>query len=327
MVKSIKNKRILLSPLNWGLGHVARTIPIISQLLLENNEVIICCNAEQEDFYRNYFPKLWFVPFAGYPFKFNGNGNWEKDILKGMFSLTHFLGEEKKQVARLVEKFNPDLIISDQRFGFISPEVKSVIISHQLNLPTSNLSILGKLWNRKLLASFDEIWVPDNDKQELSGKLSKGSFKHKRYLGVCSRFKETHSSFKDSIEYQYLGIVSGPAPYNQMFFDLLLNKFSSLNKRTAIIIPDGVVVPKVQSDTIDLLTGLSHDDFVSYMNKSDCIVSRSGYSTLMDLHQREQKGILIPTPGQREQKYLADYHKNHAFLKFVKEEDFQKMKL
>lgn len=328
-IKSIKHSRILLSPLNWGLGHVSRTVPVIQWLLEQENEIIICCDESQELFYRNYFPQIWYVPHKGYPFKFKGNGNWTSDLLNNFSSLHLFLQDERRIVKELVEKFNPDLIISDQRFGFISKKVKSIIISHQTNLPVSNWNVLAKMWNRKLLSKFDEIWIPDTNKQEFSGKLSNGKLKNKHFIGTCSRFKDTLNDYPatEKKEYNFLGIISGPPPYNKQFLDLLINKLSQINSKSAIIVPEELFNEQLNSSRITIFKSPNHENFIHLLMKSKTVISRAGYSTLMDLIETKNKGILIPTPGQSEQVYLSKLHKDHPTWTFKTEEEFLQMDL
>lgn len=329
-IKSIKHSRILLSPLNWGLGHASRTISIIDCLLDNKNEVIICCDENQERFYRNYFPEIWYVPHEGYPFKFNGKGNWTIDMLRNFGSLHLFLKEEKRKVVRLVEKFNPDLIISDQRFGFISKTVKSIIISHQLNLPVPQWNFLAKLWNRKLLAAFDEIWIPDTPQQKYSGRLSTGNFRNKHFIGTCSRFhkmEEENLSEKNDDEefYSYLGIISGPSPYNQKLLDLLIKKLEKTDKKSIIIVPKHLFDENFSSKNVKVIASPNHKKFIQLLMNSNVVISRSGYSTLMDLIETKNEAILIPTPGQAEQIYLSHLNKNNENWRFRTEEEFDKM--
>lgn len=327
-VNSIKRKRILLSPLNWGLGHVTRTIPIIQSFIKQENEVIICCDTDQEEIYRDYFPELWYVQHEGYPFVFRGNGNWTLDIIRNFLSLNVFLSEEKKRVKELVEKFNPDLVISDQRFGFRSEKVKSIIVSHQLNLPLSKLNFAGKILNRRMLNRFDEIWIPDNKSERLSGGLSNSANSKSYFIGTCSRFR--HDAIDKYLPhekaYKYLGIVSGPSPYSKLFLETLIQKFSRLEERCAIIAPVRAE-SSLDVDNIDFYFRPDHEEFLKTLLKSDTVVSRSGYSTLMDINETGNKAIFIPTKGQKEQIYLAKHLKNKDLWRFCNEEEFVKMDL
>ena len=94
--EAIKNQTILLSPLNWGMGHVTRCIAIIHQLLEQKNTVIIACSKEQEEIFRNYFPELLYEKQEGYPFRFTGSGNFEKDLIFRFFPLYRRFYSEKK---------------------------------------------------------------------------------------------------------------------------------------------------------------------------------------------------------------------------------------
>jgi len=324
-LNSINSLRILLSPLNWGLGHVSRTVPIIQLLLAQNNEVIICCDENQEQYYRTYFPDLWYVPHQGYPFYFQGKGNWTLDILRNYVSLKHYLSEEKKKVEDLVEKFNSDLVISDQRFGFVSKKVRSIVISHQLNLPVPNWNIVAKFINKRLLSKFDEVWIPDTTEQKYSGVLSNGRHKGKYFIGTKSRFEKVE---KNAVKtYEYLGIVSGPSPYNQQLLDLLMKKLAASNHKYAIIVPNALYQENKNSNYIALIPSPEHEEFVRLIKESKTVISRSGYSTIMDLIQTGNDGILIPTPGQAEQLYLAKLHQNHPSWKFKTEKEFSLMTL
>lgn len=326
-LNSIQHQRILLSPLNWGLGHVTRTIPIIRALIHQKNEVFICCDSEQESYYRAYFPSLWYIPHKGYPFQFKGKGQWSLDILAGFLPLQECLKQEKKRVAALVDKFNPDFLISDQRYGFYSPDVHSIFISHQINLPVSNWNIFTKQWNKKLIRAFDEVWVPDNPTQKYSGKLSAGKIKNKRFIGTCSQFQDDsiEKFIPKEIDYKYLGIVSGPAPYNKQFLNLLIKKFREIDAPTGIIAPPNLWEDQIVTDNIEFISSPDPEQFLSLMLSSETIVSRAGYSTLMDLIETSRKGILIPTPGQKEQLYLSQLHNDHELWEFYTEKEFQRI--
>lgn len=326
-IKSIQSARILLSPLNWGLGHVSRTIPIVQQLLDQNNEVFICCDEQQEVFYRYYFPQLWYIPHKGYPFQFEGKGKWTWDVLKNSAALHARFRSEKQEVRELVNKFQPDLIISDQRYGFLSKTVKSVIVSHQLKLPLPKWNVFPQFWNARWLKAFDEIWIPDNPNRQLSGDLSRKSIKNEHFIGFCSRFScDFHQNGEKrdiSTMYRYLGIVSGPFPYNQQFFELLHQKLLEKDEKSAIIVPKDVNVDEIsKNEKLDVFVFPSVEKFTELLCQSEEVISRAGYSTLMDLSVVKKKATLLPTPGQFEQLYLAKLHENHELWRFLSEEEF-----
>jgi uncharacterized protein (TIGR00661 family) len=316
-IASIHHKRILFSPLNWGWGHVTRSIPLIQQLIDQGNEVIICCSHQQEDFLRNEFPSLWYIPHNGYPFVFSGNGKWKKDLLKNYRTLIRFKIKEHKKVEKWVNDFHPHLILSDQRFGFYSKKVKSILITHQLKLPLRSTFSIAQFLNNRFLSRFDEIWVPDEEGSKISGGLSRKKRENKFYIGALSRLKQGEID-KHEKKYSFLGIVSGPSPYDQQFFNELLSFLKSQNGQSVVI------VPKIYS--FDKGAELSNVKIVfqpdilainRYFDQSETVVSRAGYTTLLDLMKKGNKALLVPTLGQSEQHYLARIHQNHLNWKFV----------
>lgn len=314
-LKDIQSSIILFSPLNWGLGHVTRSIPILHQLLEQGNKIYIGCDEEQERFYKLYFPQLSYLSHPGYPFKFGKKGNWSLDLLRNWKSLTRFLKSEGKLVDKWVEKYKIEVVISDQRYGFRSTEVKSVFITHQVSLPVGILQWPAQWWNRNLINKFDEIWVPDSLDQKWSGKLSKGLDTKKRFIGIQSRFQGVAKT--SSLKYSYLAIISGPYPHNKLFLEDVLKFFAQKQEKVAIISPKSILKNHVnQQDHIDVFSDLNHDEFLALIQQSEMIISRAGYSTLMDLAVLQKKAILIPTPKQREQEYLAKLHKNEPLFSF-----------
>ena len=327
-LNSIRNKRILLSPLNWGLGHVTRSIPIIKELI-KHNEVYICCDEEQEKIYRHYFPSQWYIPHAGYPFKFNGKGLWIMDFMKRIGKLLEFQRAEEKKVNELVQKFQIDVVISDQRFGFRSHKTKNIIISHQVNLPISPLFFPIQQWNRSLIGKFDEVWIPDTENQKFAGKLSRSQSKKAHYIGPCSRFDydAVDRFIPRTKTIRYLTIISGPQPYNQEFFDTTYLKLKKSNRYCVIIAPNDISIPEKIPEHIKIVRSPNHEDFLNLLLKSEIVISRAGYSTLMDLVSTENEAILIPTKGQHEQLYLAKFHKHNKMWNFLEEDAFVNFEL
>lgn len=318
-ISTITHQTVLFSPLNWGLGHVSRSVPLLEQLIKQGNELIICCNLDQEDFYRAYFPELWYVSHKGYPFKFEGNGSFVKDVLKNYFQLKHRLDVELEEVKALVKVFTPDLIISDQRFGFRHKKVRSVIISHQLQLNLPKYAFLGQWINRKFLKKFDEVWVPDSD-LNLSGTLSKSAIPHKR-IGLLSRFKK--EVVADNSKYKYLVVVSGPMPYAKDFLLEMSERLSQCAGKHAIIAGLDAFDYEATRDNVEVYYQPNQEWMERLFGESEIIISRSGYTTLMDLIRLKRKAILIPTKGQTEQEYLARHNANRQQFTFVTEEEFK----
>lgn len=326
-LQDIKDKRVLISPLNWGLGHVTRIVPVINHLLDLKNEVLICCNSDQEEFLRQFFPSLWYIPHDGYPFKFKGKGEFEKDIFRSYFNLKKRLSKELKEVQLYVDKFTPDVLISDQRYGFRNKKVKSIFITHQINLPVKGIARFAQLQNRWMIDCFDEVWVADDLMNSLAGQLSKTKRTDAKFIGSLSRFESSESA-ADTEKYKYLGIISGPQPYSDHFFEDVLNKFSKVDGKTAIVVGHKMKEEKYSIlRNCDVIIQPSFIQLQRLLAQSDKIVSRCGYSTLMDLNELGKEAVLIGTKGQAEQEYLVELHQNHPKWTTLTEEEFKHFSL
>lgn len=298
----LKNKRILISPLNWGMGHVSRCIPLIDQFLKNGNTVFVAGESFQQAILRQYFPDLTFIDLEGYPFKFGSQGKFALDLAKQFFPLKKRLKKELEEVDYLVGLHKIDVVISDHRYGFRSKNAFSIILSHQLNLPARKFEGLIQKMHYDFLRQFEEIWVPDTVKSEYSGELSinKQGF-NALYIGCLSRF-----SLYTKIEEKTIDeviIVSGPMEYAKKFLEEQLLVKRPESSKIVLIAPK------------QLLADLSHDHVIlqSSENWLECdqhilrakkIISRCGYSTLMDLIELKIPFSITPTPGQREQEYL-----------------------
>lgn len=295
--EEIIEKRVLISVLNWGMGHVSRSIGLIQQLLNQGNTVIVACSVDQEEIYRQYFENIEFVRHDGYPFMFRGKGNFGKDLLKQFSPLRKRLIKEIKEVDGLIEKYNVDVILSDHRYGFRSSKVPSIFITHQFNLPLKWYEVAVNLVHHKLMQKFNEIWIMDFQNSKLAGKLSKsGNDIKASYIGPYSRFS-LYNSENSSYKFETILIASGPNVYAQALVDEYLSKNSSQD--IIVICDQEIKLP----NGIERVSGnwKLQDEYILSAKK---IISRSGYSTIMDLELLKSDFELIPTPGQAEQEYL-----------------------
>lgn len=302
--ESIHNKNILLSPLNWGMGHVSRCIPIIHQLIEQENKVIIACNKEQEQILHTYFPDLIYVSHEGYPFSFKGKGNFERDVFFQFFKLRSRLNHEKKEVDQLIQTYSIDLVVSDHRYGFISEKCTSIFITHQINLPLPwHVKWVDRL-HKKWMKAFHTVWVLDTHNSQFAGKLSQNNGGiNAEYIGPKSRFS-LYSKMEKTIP--LVVIVSGPEPYAEQFFQEQYNIALSKTKRTVIIAPK--LYQHQSNEHIELVLSSDWKKTDAIILQALSIISRSGYSTIMDLNVLEINGTLVPTLGQREQQYLSLNH-------------------
>ncbi|NRA12189.1 MAG: hypothetical protein HRT57_09570 [Crocinitomicaceae bacterium] len=297
----VKNKRILISPLNWGFGHVSRCIGLIHQLRRQDNFVVVACNENQRNIFLEYFPNLAYVNHEGYPFDFRGNGKFGQELISAIVPLRERLKKEKIQTQELVEKFKIDLVIADHRYGFISAQVPSVFVTHQFALPVKWYEIAVRKVHSQLMKQFSEIWIMDYEDSRLAGKLSTTSSEINRtYIGPYSRFSLYDIPEEKTIE--SVLIISGPAAYGQKFLEEQLSLFNS--NSVEIIASSEITIPVGHK----VLSKSWKEQDIAIMSASH-IVSRSGYSTIMDLEILKTPATMYPTKGQREQEYLYNLHR------------------
>ncbi|MDO1501789.1 glycosyltransferase [Winogradskyella maritima] len=298
-------KRILVAPLNWGLGHATRCIPIINALLDFKFQVTIASDGLALDLLRKEFPNLNYLELPSYNITYPENGNFKSHFLKLAPSILKAIKSEKKVVQNYVKRHQIDGIISDNRYGVRHPNVPSVFITHQLNVMSGATTWLSSKLQQQLISKFDVCWVPDfKDEPSLSGNLGHSKFDKipVKYIGPLSRLKKKDLSLK----YKLLVLLSGPEPQRTLLENSLRNQLR--NYTEPMLFVRGVVT----SDNQKKIEGNVY--FVDYMisadleiavNQSEIVLARSGYSTIMDLASLEKKAFFIPTPGQFEQEYLA----------------------
>lgn len=291
--EEIHDKRVLLSPLNWGMGHVSRCIGLIHQLLEQNNVITVASNAEQEVIFRMYFPELDYVALEGYPFQFKGNGNFAWDLAQNLGALKSRLKKELKETQTLVRSHTIDVVLSDHRYGFFCEDVPSVFITHQYHLPVKGMQVLADKWHKKRLRPFDHIWVMDYPDSRLSGKLSANPNDNRvKYVGPYSRFS-LYDLNREKTE-ETVVVVSGPEVYAQQFAD----EIRANHPEATFICPDAI-----ELDEVKRTSGNWKEQDTAILN-AQRLISRSGYSTIMDLEALKIPAFLYPTPGQAEQIYL-----------------------
>lgn len=297
----LRSKRILISPLNWGMGHVSRCIGIIHQLLKQENEIFIACDKDQQSVFSEYFIDVTFIAHAGYPFHFGGKGNFGWDLLSRSNSLRKRLKQEKDEVKRYLDEYEIDIVLSDHRYGFISEDVPSIFITHQVHLPVKWYEKGVGALHSKLMKRFDFIWILDDEKSTLAGKLSENNPDNACYIGYSSRF----SIYADELEkaYDNVLVASGPSVYAEELIHHFLNRMDEFDN-LLVIHSTSVQLPK----GVRGITGSWKEKDLA-IRKAKRIISRSGYSTLMDCQYLQISGLFIPTQGQAEQEYLAERYK------------------
>lgn len=308
----MKKKTVLVAPLNWGLGHATRCIPVINELLCQHVDVIIASDGSALKLLRQIFPGLKSVELPGYNVKYQKRGSFAWAMLRQFPSLLKSIKKEHELTLQYTDRYRIDAIISDNRFGLWHPSVPSVIMSHQLYTHQPGIwTILAPLLhfiNHSKLRKFNEIWIPDTDTPlNLSGTLSHRSRTNlnTHFIGWLSQFDTPPVSTESVVKYDLAVVLSGPEPQRTALETLLLPQINIPGKKVILVRGLPTEYQKLNYTGIKIVNYLTTKELHEVMSNSETIICRSGYTSLMDLAFLKKKAILIPTPGQIEQEYLA----------------------
>ena len=252
------------------------------------------------------FSEINHIEIEGYNPYYSKKTSQKWAIIKQIPKFLKTINREKEIAEKLSIEQNIDIIISDNRFGFRSSKTTNIFLSHQLKIkgPFFIMKLINII-NEIFIQRFDHCWVPDFENSLLSGELSNSKLP-KTNIGPLSRF-EKNVTERTKYKYKYLAIISGPEPQRGQFEKEIQNCFLKINAHCAII--NGITNTKETSTkNITTYPHLETSVFLEVISTSELVICRSGYSSIMDLYFLEKKVFFIPTPGQPEQEYLAEYH-------------------
>lgn len=310
---SSKRKRVLIAPLDWGLGHATRSVPVIRAFAEAGAEVFLAADGRGYDFLKAEFPELPLLHFPGYNITYPKNKGLTFHLLLDAPRIIKRIKGEQAKLEELIEKHNIDLVVSDNRFGCWSPKAYCVYITHQLRIQAPVGARVASQVHKHYIEQFNEVWVPDvkSDTENFSGKLAHPlpyKINNIHYIGALTRF--THKDWNPGAEKKHtlLVLLSGPEPQRSLFEDMIIRQLATLEVPTLLLrgIPDGAPL----SSPYAWLTIRNHLDTAALaeaVNTAEYVVCRSGYSTICDLAPFMGAPVFVPTPGQTEQEYLAKY--------------------
>jgi len=317
----LRKIRILVAPLDWGLGHTTRCIPVIKELLAQDCEVLAAGDNEQGQMLKAEFPGLPFLPLNGYGIRYSKK-NLALKLISQIPKIIFRIQGEHRWLQQAVIENDIDAVISDNRFGLYHKKIPTVFLTHQLQIksnrgPTSETFL--RSWNYRYIKRFTECWIPDTDgRDNLAGELSHPKVLPNvpvTYIGFLSRFQK-RDQLPESTTVQpghLLFILSGPEPQRTLLEDKVIDDVSHYPGTATIVrgLPSSLsTIPS--TGMIKVFNHLPADALRQEVEKAELVISRSGYSTVMDLIALQKKAILIPTPGQTEQEYLAAHlHRQH----------------
>jgi len=316
-------KNILVAPLNWGLGHATRCIPIINELIKNNYNPIIATDGVALALLKKEFPDLLALELPSYHIEYAKKGkNFKWKLLQNSPNTINAIVSEKKVVKKWVSEYNLSGIISDNRLGVYSKKVPSVFITHQIRVMSGKTTWISSKIHQKLIKKYTECWVPDVEGfPNLSGKLGhvKKFNVNLKYIGVLSRLeKEVVPEI-----YDLMVIISGPEPQRTLLEEKLISELNEFSKPVLFVKGKVEAEQKIEKiDNIVFYNFMTSDELQKAFNCSNKVLCRSGYTTVMDLAKLEKKAFFIPTPGQFEQEYLAKLYHEVNLVPTASQDDF-----
>lgn len=304
----LQGKRILVAPLDWGLGHSTRCIPIIHRLLHHGATPLIGADAGPLALLRSEFPELEHVRLPGAHVRYSKSNSQLWSMARQFPQMVRSVRAEGSLLDRIRREHKLDAVISDQRFGVRSAELPSVLITHQV-FPFTPIAqgALRKL-NVRHMARFDRCWIIDEPEAPgLAGELSHGVLPpNARYIGTVSRMSS--STALAAKGYRIVAVISGPEPQRSLLDAILTEQLQQIEGEHLLVrgLPNGSMIE--QYGKLTCRPHVSGAELAALMAQAELIVSRSGYTTLMDLAALGRSALIIPTPGQAEQEYLGELH-------------------
>jgi UDP-N-acetylglucosamine transferase subunit ALG13 len=295
--------------------------------------VIIATSGDQKALLKGEFPSLSFIELPGYNVKYGKNR--ALTLLKIITSIPKILiriNRENNWLKQFLVREKVDAVISDNRYGLHSPEVFSILMTHQLHIKTSSGKMADRLLQRinyRSINRFSLCWVPDGNKENaLAGDLShpgKMPAIPVRYIGLLSRFEPCGNEGRAEIG--LLILLSGPEPQRTILENKVLEQLAAYPGNAILVrgLPGGGTIGAAGSvgaadgelrgrggtgrlpDRIKIYDHLPSAELNRIICGAGLVISRPGYSSIMDLLKLNKRCVFIPTPGQTEQEYLGDH--------------------
>lgn len=324
MLQSSSMGHVFVSPLNWGLGHSTRDIPIIEELLRQGHEVTIGSSGNALALLKRECQECNFILFKDYPAPYSDSRFFLANFAAGIPALLRAIAQEKKRFEEILAKNRFDLIISDNRMSVYSSETPSYFISHQLRYSMPGylypFEMMTMPFNSFFHSKFEGVIVPDIDpnggRKNLSGKLCRthldATKRRVYYAGILTGTKK----MKVAEDLDFLAIVSGPEPQRTKLEEIIMKQVCNLPGEKVVLLgsPQKESHKKIDEHTT-VHSYVSTEEKAELMNRARFIIARSGYTTMMELAELDKKhGLLTPTPGQTEQEYLSHYYARQGWF-------------
>jgi len=319
--------------MNWGLGHATRSMPIIDQLVRWNANVILAGDGRSLHLLRAEYPNLKSVELPSYKVRYtSGAAMVAITVLRTPMYLTAIF-REHRELNRLIGELNLDMVISDNRYGMWSSKIPSVFMCHQLAIiPPDSLDWMTPAvhqLHKRFYSRFDEVWIPDFEgRDNLTGRLTHNHTRSskEKFTGPLSRFMSRRGSSQSAFQAKYVVVLSGPEPQRSLLEREILAQARNLSGEFLIVQGKTESFSDHRDGNVRVVSYLNAEQLYGAMSNAEVVISRSGYSTVMDLCFLGKPAVFIPTPGQTEQEYLADKLQDQgmAVVQDQKEFDLEK---
>lgn len=332
--------KVLVCPLDWGLGHATRCIPIIRELISQGAEVCFAGDGHALSLLKEEFPNITCYYLRGYRITFSAHISPGLKLILRLPSLIGRLMVEYIRLKKLVRDHNFNVVISDNRYGLWNKKCYTVFITHQLNIIPPPMLIFTAPLLRRLTRTFvqkyDECWIPDEPGNEnISGRLSHNFPipSNVKYIGLLSRFDQSNTAGSEacrmvipealSHNFDLVALLSGPEPLRSQL-EVLLKQQLAISSLKSLLIRGvtGTSASPLVTGNLTIIDHLQSNLLESILRKGPVIICRGGYSTLMDLAFTGNRVICIPTPGQTEQEYLANKGNKENMLVYAHQNGF-----
>ena len=323
----MKNKRVLIAPLSWGIGHATRLIPVIDEIIAQGSTPVIAASGKAIDVLYATFPDAEFIQI--YEKEVHYKGGVVAALVAQWPRLSKLIKRDQSWVEDHIEKLNIDLILSDNRYGFRSLKRPSVLITHQINVILPKflwfIQPIVQRYIHGLINRFNLCLVPDepNDKS-LAGSLSStktGKF-NAMHCGILSRLKPIYSAHKNI---DCLFLFSGPEPLRTKLENEAWKQIKSNRELRCVIIrglPGANEALPALPNLLEVIGFADTAKLTKCIQSAHVVIARSGYSTVMDLQAMGCQAFFVPTPQQPEQEYIAQYLKDLNIADFATQNTF-----
>jgi predicted glycosyltransferase len=328
-LQQLKNKKILIAPLDWGLGHATRCIPIINHLLTYTNNITIAANGIQLQLLQNQFSSLNFISIPNYNITYANNTiSTNIKLLFQLIKIKKAISQENKWLQQIQATQRYDIILSDNRYGLYHKSATCIFITHQLK-PKTFFGKFGQQFLQKQLYKyinqFTQCWVMDNKgSNSLAGDLSNPTLMPTiptSYIGIHTRLKQIPC---DNKKYSIAIILSGPEPQRTLIENIIIKQLTIIQEAVILIRGTNNILPiQALPKNVEIVSVANAQQIETLIAQSQFVLCRSGYTSLMDYLSIGVKCIVVPTPGQTEQEYLAKYTSNQNLTMRILQNNLQ----